>query len=146
MKDKTLIAILVSLGVVVSLAVFLMWMNSRNVPQTEDLTPQIETGSKLYASNCLSCHGDQQAGLVFGKAPPHNGNGHTWHHSDAELIQWTLEGRPLNMPAFKETLSRVDAEAILAYIKTWWTPQQKATQADISRRYQEALDRQNGNQ
>ncbi len=145
MNEKTLVGILIVIGSLVGIAVIYFMLNQQPLYNNEDVPENIETGRVLYASNCLSCHGDQQAGLTFGKAPPHNGNGHTWHHSDAELIQWILEGRPINMPAFKDTLSREDAEAVLAYIKSWWTPNQKATQADISRRYQEAIDRQNEN-
>lgn len=147
MKEKWLIGITVIIGIAVGAGLIFIWLNQPSTTQgiEANLSPVIETGRVLYAANCLSCHGDRQAKPAFGQAPPHNGDGHTWHHSDAELIQWILEGRPFNMPAFGDTLSREDAEAILAYIKTWWTPQQRATQADISRRYQEALDRQNEN-
>ena len=46
------------------------------------------------------------------------------------------------MPAFKDKLADEEVEAVLAYIKTWWTIEQQADQADISKRYQDALDRQ----
>jgi hypothetical protein len=31
--------------------------------------------------------------------------------------------------------------AVLAFIKTWWTEEQRQSQADLTRRYQEALER-----
>jgi mono/diheme cytochrome c family protein len=45
------------------------------------------------------------------------------------------------MPPFREKLTGAETEAILAYIKTWWMPDQRESQADISRRYQEALEK-----
>ena len=39
-------------------------------------------------------------------------------------------------------LADEEVEAVLAYIKTWWTIEQQAEQADVSKRYQDALDRQ----
>lgn len=54
-----------------------------------------------------------------------------------------LNGKfPSQVPAFGDRLSREQVEAIFAHIKTWWTDEQRGTQADISKRYQEALDRQ----
>ena len=46
------------------------------------------------------------------------------------------------MPAFQHKLTNPGVDAVLTYIKTWWTPDQRDGQADISQRYQEALDRQ----
>lgn len=99
----------------------------------------LERGWTLYAAHCLSCHGDQNAELVFGMPPSHNAEGHTWHHADVELKNWILSGKPYGMPAFQEKLSEEDVEAILALIKTWWTEDQRKTQAEISRQYEEAL-------
>jgi len=98
-----------------------------------------ERGAALYSENCLSCHGDQQAELVFGQPPPHNSEGHTWHHADGELKKWILKGKPYNMPAFGETLSEADVEAILGFIKTWWDPNQRKTQARVSEQYEEMM-------
>ena len=44
------------------------------------------------------------------------------------------------MPGFNY-LTEDDVEAVLAFIKTWWTAEQREIQADISRRYQEAIDK-----
>ena len=46
------------------------------------------------------------------------------------------------MPAFGDKLTEPEVDAILTFIKTWWTSNQQASQADISQRYQEALDKQ----
>ena len=49
------------------------------------------------------------------------------------------------MPAFQGKLTDSEVDVILTYIKTWWTSNQRDGQADISQRYQEALDRQKKN-
>ena len=46
------------------------------------------------------------------------------------------------MPAFNDKLKEEEVEKILAQIKTWWTEEQRQQQADVSSRYQEALERQ----
>ncbi len=46
------------------------------------------------------------------------------------------------MPGFKETLTESEIDEVLTYIKTWWMKEQRETQADVSLRYQEALDKQ----
>lgn len=102
----------------------------------------LERGESTYQANCLVCHGDRRGEGGNGLGPPHNDQGHTWHHPDAQLMEWTLNGRLYGgMPAFKDKLTQQDAEAVLAYIKTWWTEEQRQSQADVSKRYQEALDK-----
>jgi hypothetical protein len=44
------------------------------------------------------------------------------------------------MPGFTY-LREHDVEAILALIKTWWTDEQRESQADISRRYDQAINK-----
>ncbi len=101
------------------------------------------TGAELYAANCQVCHGDQQGQGGTG-APSHNQEGHTWHHPDAQLTNWIMNGKIGfgQMPAFKDKLTDPELDAIMTFVKTWWTPDQRDGQADISRRYQEALDKQ----
>lgn len=102
----------------------------------------LEAGESLYQANCLVCHGDREGKGATAGASPHNETGHTWHHPDAQLKEWVLNGRLfLGMPAFKDKLTEADVEAVLVYLKTWWTPEQRESQADISRRYQEALEK-----
>jgi len=42
------------------------------------------------------------------------------------------EGVP-RMPAFKDTLTEEEARAILGYIKTWWTDEQRRHQERVTR-------------
>lgn len=100
-------------------------------------------GSELYQANCQGCHGDREGRGGRAGAPPHGPAGHTWHHPDAQLREWIMEGKPPGaMPAFGGQLADGDVAAILAFIKTWWTPEQRESQEDVSKRYEEALERQ----
>ena len=106
--------------------------------------PTTSAGAQLYAANCQVCHGDRQGEGGTG-APVHNHTGHTWHHPDAQLKEWVLDGKLglfSQMPGFNDKLTEEEVEAILAHMKTWWTEEQRQQQADVSSRYQEALERQ----
>jgi mono/diheme cytochrome c family protein len=90
-------------------------------------------GAELYAANCQSCHGDATGGALKDIPPPHNANGHTWHHADQQLTEMILNGITFSveqqkMPGFKDQLSEEDVRAILAYIKTWWMEEQREWQ------------------
>ncbi len=115
---------------------------------------QLDQGQQVYTQYCASCHGANGEGQfpaapnqpdATGRigAPPHNGNGHTWHHGDAMLIRYVREGGisltdPVNfypMPAFGDQLSDDEIVAVLGYIKTLWndeqlTRQQMASEAE----------------
>jgi len=93
----------------------------------------VERGATLYQANCLVCHGGATGGNLKDIPPPHNANGHTWHHADQQLVEMTLNGITFSleeqkMPAFKDKLTEEDVQAILAYIKTWWTGEQREMQ------------------
>ncbi|HZQ10148.1 MAG TPA: cytochrome c [Anaerolineae bacterium] len=105
-------------------------------------------GKALYEQNCQSCHRGATGGTMMDLPPKHNANGHTWHHGDCVLTAIVLNGPgemgPMmeqmmgqgknipKMPAFQGKLSRDDVNAILAYIKTWWTDSERAYQAQIT--------------
>lgn len=96
-----------------------------------------ERGRVLYEAHCESCHGGATGGSLRDIPPPHNANGHTWHHADQQLIDMTLSGIPFSledvrMPAFKGKLTEDEVEAILAYIKTWWTEEQRQSQRNVT--------------
>jgi len=90
----------------------------------------VRRGEVLYQANCQSCHGGATGGSLRDIPPPHNTNGHTWHHADQQLIDIVLNGVSFpayesKMPPFKDKLTEADVKAILAYIKTWWTDEQR---------------------
>ena len=103
-------------------------------------------GSDLYAANCQVCHGDSNGAGGRGGAPIHNDRGHTWHHPDAQLRGWVLNGKlgsgSAGMPALGDKLTEPEVDAILTFIRSWWTTEQRDSQADVSERYQDALDKQ----
>lgn len=99
---------------------------------------EIALGQSLYAIHCASCHGEELEGEANWqtqnddgtfRAPPHDASGHTWHHSDAVLLETIrLGGARLpdniggtsEMPAFDEILNDRQMAAILTYIKSTW--------------------------
>lgn len=67
-----------------------------------------------------------EAGLI--SPPPHDRTGHTWQHSDDEIIKVALQGTT-QMPRIGNPPTEAEARVILAYIKTLWTPEQRKNQA-----------------
>ena len=109
-----------------------------------------DAGKRIYEANCAACHGARgqgQAGWngvnTAGErpAPPHDRTGHTWKHSDAMLYRIVAEGwrdpfnktQRLTMPAFGQALTPGEIRSVVDYLKTWWTPQQRAFQRQESR-------------
>ncbi len=115
-------------------------------PAVDPTAEWLARGSAVYARECASCHGAYGEGqpnwavpLADGSlpAPPHDNTGHTWHHSDAELTRIIAEGglwysATSKMPAFGDKLSGDEVQAVLAHIKTWWGPRERAWQADVN--------------
>lgn len=107
----------------------------------------LQLGQGVYEQSCAECHGIDGEGQFpddpmkpdeTGRigAPPHNGDGHTWHHDDDLIIQIINEGGMgtadsfYPMPAFGETLTQEEIGAVVAYIKTFWTEEQRMIQAE----------------
>jgi len=106
-------------------------------------------GQILYQENCASCHGAnlegepdwrsaKEDGLL--PAPPHDETGHTWHHGEGLLFNYTKlggkealasQGIDFNsgMPGFADQLSDQQIWDILAYIKSTWPARQQELQA-----------------
>ena len=101
---------------------------------------QLQQGAALYEAQCESCHGGNSGGTIRDVPPRHNTNGHTWHHPDCVLKEITLNGLTNElaepdapkMPAFRDRLSDGEVTAILAYLKTWWTNEQRSWQATVT--------------
>ena len=56
----------------------------------------LAAGKALYMQHCATCHGANLEGQTNWKipdsngvypAPPHNRDGHTWHHPDSVLLE-----------------------------------------------------------
>ena len=109
----------------------------------------LEAGQTLYVKNCASCHGVDLEGQEDWRspgddgvlpAPPHDETGHTWHHPDSLLFNYTkLGGKELlaaqgiefnsGMPGFADTLSDLEILNVIAYIKSTWPERQRNIQA-----------------
>ena len=95
----------------------------------------IARGATLFNSFCQSCHGATGKGQhttpgFDSKNPPPipapalDDSAHAWHHSDENLTSTILNGSPREgspMIAWKGTINRPDAEALVAYIKSLWS-------------------------
>ncbi len=109
---------------------------------------QVALGQGIYRGQCASCHGDKLQGQANRrtrnadgtlKAPPHDESGHTWHHSDKVLFDYTkLGGAAMAPPGFNSAMpgfggSLKDAEiwAVLAFIKRLWPSDVLARQRQI---------------
>lgn len=108
---------------------------------------QVASGRALYLTHCAACHGrnlegqpDWRQRLPSGRmpAPPHDDSGHTWHHPTAVLFGITKHGLvppfappgyQSDMPGFGRALADEQILAVLAYIKSRWSPKVRATQA-----------------
>ncbi len=110
---------------------------------------EIGTGRRIYEVNCAACHGMSGEGEPDWQvarddytrpAPPHDASGHTWHHADGQLYEIVQRGGKLyesptfksRMIAYEEILTPEEIRAVLEYIKTFWGPEEIATQARIS--------------
>ena len=111
----------------------------------------LDNGQSLYAAQCASCHGVNLEGQPNWRradengilpAPPHDASGHTWHHDNQLLFEYTkfggqqaLAARGIaefnsGMPAFGDTISDEDIWDILAFIRSTWPAHVQEAQAN----------------
>jgi mono/diheme cytochrome c family protein len=107
--------------------------STANAPAENTSSQQVTQGKQVFEAHCQECHGVEAAGLVkdwqkpdadgIYPAPPLNGSAHAWHH-DMKTLLGTVNrgGIPLGgtMPAFKDTLTEEEKEAVLIYIQSLW--------------------------
>ncbi len=110
-------------------------------------------GKPLYAEYCAACHGANLEGQENWQtpdadgilpAPPHDRTGHTWHHDDGLLFEYTklggaktlelrgVAGFASGMAGFSEQLSDAEIWHVLAYIKSTWPAPIQAMQRERS--------------
>lgn len=92
----------------------------------------ITRGGKIFQQNCAVCHGMNAEGQKNWRqrnskdqfpAPPLNGTGHAWHHSNevnANTIRNGTKQIGGNMPAWKDKLSDDDIDAVIAWFQSNW--------------------------
>ena len=106
----------------------------------------------LYAQHYAACHGADLEGAPIWQsrgpdgrfpAPPHDETGHTWHHGDAMLFDYTRRGGQaflddlgvrfdFGMPGFGDILSDAEIEATLAFIRSTWPERIREYQAALT--------------
>lgn len=141
-------------GVIAAIAgLYLAFMPRHTVsganPRNAEL---VQLGEKVYRANCASCHGvglEGQAGWNTRRnadgtlpAPPHDATGHTWHHPDKVLFDYTRKGGQAfappgfksAMPGFGGALSDREIWAALAFIKSQWPAEIRERQRQIIER------------
>ena len=106
-------------------------------------------GAALYRQHCASCHGRNLEGEPNWRtrkpdgtlpAPPHDASGHTWHHRDSVLFQYTKLGGSQfargafksAMPGFSGQLSNDEIAQIIAYIKSTWPDRIRERQSALT--------------
>ncbi|MBL4615982.1 MAG: c-type cytochrome [Magnetovibrio sp.] len=124
-----------------------MTVETKQAQATVDqLDPQvIATGQLVYGQYCASCHGkdlkgqpDWQVKKTDGTlpAPPHDKDGHTWHHDDGVLFNYTkgggaslgIDNFKSGMPPFEGMIDDEKIWSVLAYIKSTWPQKNRARQ------------------
>lgn len=111
-------------------------------------TTQVETGQRIYAKWCSTCHGPSLEGAqewpqrsLNGRlaAPPLGNTGRAWRWRDAQLFSITRDGPAAyppdygtDMPAFGRSLTDDEIAAVLAYAKSQWSAEVQAQHARIN--------------
>jgi mono/diheme cytochrome c family protein len=85
-------------------------------------TTPVGRAPALFAQRCARCHDQDGTGSELRSTTPTlpNFTELRWQQrrSDAQMVVSILEGRGTRMPAFGDRLSRVDARALVAHIRT----------------------------
>ena len=126
---------------------------SRVMGASANSAANVVKGASLYAAHCASCHGinlegepNWQSPHADGrmKAPPHDDTGHTWHHDDHMLYEYTrIGGQALmkqagidnfksGMPAFGDVLSDAQIVQVFDFIKSRWSKKNRRFQRERS--------------
>ena len=146
-----IVAVAVSVGLAVAVSSL---MDARPAIPVQPQIVDIKAGETLYTNNCASCHGVRLEGQKDWRkkgadggfpASPHDETGHTWHHGDGLLFDYTKYGGMAalevrghknfksGMPGFGKVLSDQEIWDILAFIKSTWSEQVRAFQESSTR-------------
>jgi mono/diheme cytochrome c family protein len=137
MSNKGIIYIGISLIAIAAAYAFIYLSGAINTIDANN--PQmVARGQQIYGLYCAECHGTRLEGETTHwrstkadgtlPAPPHDETGHTWHHNDQLLFDYTQKGGAAmvpdgfksGMPAFGKILSDAEIRSVLAFIKSKW--------------------------
>ena len=137
-------------AIVVATAAIASLLLAEQVARASD---DLAQGAALYAEHCASCHGAELEGAPDWRrrgadglypAPPHDETGHTWHHGDKLLFDYTkLGGEALlaargitdfesGMPGFGHLLTDDQIRDVLAFIKSTWPELMRSHQEEMT--------------
>ena len=117
-------------------------INNTAVPPVPSLqADKVTEGENLYMQYCAECHGVDLKGSPTWKQslpdgslppPPQDDTGHTWHHSDNQLIEIIKNGGNPDfnskMPAFGDKLTEHQIISILEFLKSKWSVEAREAQ------------------
>ena len=111
----------------------------------------VALGQDVYAKQCASCHGAGLEGQPNWRerradgrlpAPPHDETGHTWHHNDRQLFEFTKYGPAAlvgggyesDMQGYEGVLTDREILAVFAFIKSSWPKRIRERHDQINQR------------
>lgn len=129
-------------------------------PTIDPNDTEMVLAQKNYDTYCAHCHGITGGGQPDGTGPGtheftrsrgyhivprHDSAGDTWQHPDQLLFETIKFGThsPLNlyvMSAYGDTLDDAAIWGVIAYIKLFWTQQQRDHQAKLTAQFAEIRD------
>ncbi len=126
--------------------------DSRDLLWPVEMT-ELALGRSIHRTYCAQCHGIQGVGAPNWRQqnadgtfppPPHDTTGHAWHHNDDYLFRIIREGGKFleqtdeipifisAMPAWGDSLSPEEIQAVVTYIKSLWGPVELAFQEYVT--------------
>ena len=118
-----LVLILAGVAFLIGLVLFAALFSGKRPSASGDALVQ---GQQIYESTCAGCHGGDGQGYRVPAAPPLNSAGDIWRLPPDELRTLVRGGTHEGMPAFGQRLNEAEVDAVLAYIQTWWSAEQRA--------------------
>jgi mono/diheme cytochrome c family protein len=110
--------------------------------------PVLREAEANYQVYCAHCHGYAGEGQLVGApaeterlgmkpVPPHDATGDTWRYADPMLYAVIRDGvqNPLNqypMVGWGGVLTDAQIMGLIAYMRLWWTDEQRAHQAEVT--------------
>lgn len=99
----------------------------------------LAAGHRLAQQHCTGCHteGNPDGTVALMDRTGQSWTGHAWHHPDSILAQMIADGvsRPTGtMPPFGAELHPDEIRTLIAFIKTFWTPEQRQFQRERTQR------------
>lgn len=102
------------------------------VGETAVSTDPVTLGQQLYIPSCAGCHGEQGEGAASAiPAPALDSSSTLWQQTDQQIYDWIANGKLDSsdpMPAYGNQFSEEQIWAVVAYLHTLWSEEQRAAQ------------------